>query len=125
MVEAQALDGVADRPFDELRAETAAAFEIERPRARQFHRSADPERMVGGAEEGLAAIGAVEQHAEARPSIRHAGRGLDGQHLEVADALDRRADLVRHRFELHPVIDGERHQRVGPAAGGSSPNGCG
>ena len=113
MVEAQAFDGVPDRPFHELGAERAAALEIERARARQLDGAADPERMIGGAEQGLAAIGAVDQHAEAGAAVRHLRRGLDGEHLEVGNALDRRADLLRHRLELHAVVDGERHERVG------------
>ena len=125
VVEAQALDGVPDRPFDELRAEASAVLEIERARARQLDRPADPERMVGGAKQSLAAIGAVDQHAEAGPAIRHPGGGLHGQDLEVGDALGRRADLLRHGFELNAMVDGKRHQRLGLPDGASLPSGCG
>ena len=81
--------------------------------------------MVGGPEQRLAAIGAVEQHAEARPAGGDARGGLDREALERVDALARRAGLVGHLLELRAVVDGERHQRAALAAGASSPSGHG
>ena len=104
---------------------SAAALEIERPRARQFHRPADPEGMFGGAEHRLASIGSVEQHAEARPASATRAAASTASTLNSLMRSTRRADLVGHRFELRAVIDGERHQRVRLAAGASSPNGRG
>ena len=37
-------------------------------------------------------------------------RSLDGEPLERADALARRAGLVGDRLELRAMVDGERHQ---------------
>ena len=125
MIEAQALDRMSDGPFDELCADIAAALEIEWARAGLLDRTADPERMVGGAKERLAAIGAVDQHAEAGPAIGHPRRRLDRQAFELSEPSRRRADLLRHRLELRAVIDGEGHQRVWPAAAASSPSGYG
>ena len=105
---------------------SCADLEIERARAGQLDRPADPERLLGGAEQRLAAVGAVEQHAEARPAVGDPRRRLDRQHLEVARCARRGAPTsLGHLFELRPVVDGERHQRVGLAAGASSPSGCG
>ena len=53
------------------------------------------------------------QHAEARLAGGDAGGRLDGELLEAADALARRADAIGDRLELAAVVDGERHQRVG------------
>ena len=66
VIEAQALDGVGDRPFLKLDPERAAELEFERTRTRLLDRPADPEVMIEGAEQRLAAVLAVEQHAVAR-----------------------------------------------------------
>ena len=110
VIEAQAFDGVADRPFDQLGAERSAEFEIERARARLLDRATDPEIVICGAEQGVAAIPAVEQHAVAGPPSRDRGGGLDGQALECPDAFARRAGVVGDLLELGAVIDGQRHQ---------------
>ena len=69
MIEAEAFDRMTDRPFDQLRAQRTAEFEIERPRAGLLHRASDPEIMIGGAKQRLAAVFAVQQHAvSGRPS---------------------------------------------------------
>ena len=73
MIEAQALDDMRHRPFGEMRAEILG-LEPQRPGAWPFHRAGDPQLMIGGAEQRLAAIGPVEQHAEARLAVRHLGR---------------------------------------------------
>ena len=78
-----------------------------------------------GAEQRLAPVFAVEQHAEARPARRDLRRGLDGEQLEGADALARRAGVVGDFFELGAMVDRQRHDRRRLGRGGSSPNGCG
>ncbi len=56
MIEAQALDAVVDRPFDELRADVLAELEAQRARARQLDRPAEPgKRMAREFEHRLAA----------------------------------------------------------------------
>src|SRR5579863_2901427 len=126
MIEAQALDRVANRPFDQLGAERAAEFEVERPRARLLDRAADPEIVVDGAKQRLAAIFAVEQHAEARSSRRDFRRRFDREALEGADTLARRLRLVGDLLELRAMIDGEGHQIVwlAPARRGAMRDGA-
>ena len=113
VIEAQALDRLDDRPFDEVGAEVAAALEVERTRARLFDRPADPERVAGGSGKRPHAIGAVDEHAEARLALGDAGGRSDGEFLETADLLARRADAIGDRLELAAMVDGKRHQRVG------------
>ena len=124
VVEAQALDRMGDRPFDELGAERAAELELERARARLLDRPADPEAVIDGAEQRLAPIFAVEQHAIAGPAGRDLGGGLDREQLEVADALAGRAGVVGDLLELGAMVDRQRHDRGRLGAGASSPNGC-
>ena len=104
---------------------SGAALEAERARARLLDRAADPERMLCGVEQRLAAVGLVEQHAEAGPPVGDPRRGRDGEALEGGDPLARRAGGVGHRLELGAMVDGERDQRVGLRRGASSPSGCG
>ena len=82
--------------------------------------------MIGGAEQGLAAIDAVDQHAEARAALRRRERRpATARTLNGADALARGAGLVGHRLQLRAMVDRERHEPVGRRAGASSPSGCG
>ena len=67
---------MSDGPFDELCADIAAALEIEWARAGLLDRTADPERVVGGAKQRLAPIDAVDQHAEAGPAVGDPRRRL-------------------------------------------------
>jgi hypothetical protein len=110
MVEAQAFDRVAERPFDQFGAERAAELKVERARAGLFDRAADPKAMVGGAKQSFAAIFAIEQHAKARTSASDYCGSFHRQFLEGADSFARRADLVGDRLELGAMIDGQRHQ---------------
>src|SRR4029079_19184360 len=85
---------------------------------RRLRRPADPEsRESGGFEQRVAAISLVEKDAETRPTVGDACCGRERQRLEFADALTRRADPVGDRFELRPMVDGERYQffRLRPA----------
>src|SRR5208282_4655421 len=94
LIKAQALDGVRDWPFLELGPERAAEFELERPRTRLLDRPTDPEVMINGAEQRLASIFAVEQHAVARSARSHFGGSVDRKQFEGADPLARSADVV-------------------------------
>ena len=94
-----------------LTAERAAEFEFERARARLLDRPADPEVMIEGAEQRLAAVLAVEQHAVAGPARRDLGGGLDREQFEGADALARRAGVVGDLLQLRAMIDRQRHDR--------------
>ena len=111
VIEAEALDRMCDRPFLELGAERAAEFEIERARARLLDRSSDPEVVIEGAKERLAAILSVEQHAVARAAGGDLRRRLDRQQLESADALTIHARIVGDFFKLGAMVDRKRHDR--------------
>ena len=123
MIEGKALDRVVDRPFDEPAPTSWLNSKRKRPRARLLHRPADPETVLGRIEHRLAAIGVVEQHAEARRALGDLGGRRDGQPLEVADALARRSDAGRRS----PPAAGDgrwRGQRAGRLRrAASSPNG--
>src|SRR6516165_8690253 len=100
-----------DRPFDQLGPERAAELEFERARARLLDRPADPEAVIDGAEQRLAPVPAVKQHAITGPTCRDLGGGLDREQLEVADALARLAGVVGDLLELRAVVDRQRHDR--------------
>ena len=77
-----------------------------------FHRPADPQRMLRRIEQRLAAVGAVEQHAEARPAVGDAHRRLHREALEGVDPLARRAGLVGDLLQLRAMVDREREERL-------------
>src|ERR1700722_4601005 len=89
VIEAEALDRMRDRPLHEFGAERAAGLELERVRAWLLDRPANPEAVIDGAEQRLAPVLAVEQHAIPGAARRDFGRGFDSQQLEGADPLAR------------------------------------
>jgi len=111
MVEAQAFDRVGDGPFLKLGSQRAAEFEIERARSRLLDRPRDPEVVVQGAEQGLAPVFSVEEHAIAGSARGDPGRRLDREQLESRYALAGRSGVVRDLLELRAMVDGERHDR--------------
>jgi hypothetical protein len=60
VIEAQAFDRVEHRPLDQVRAEIAAAFDVERTGARLFDRPTNPERMTRRFEKRFGAVGAID-----------------------------------------------------------------
>src|SRR4051812_25398493 len=89
VVEAQALDRVGNRPFDEARAKVGATLELQRPRARHLDGPADPEWLVRSAEQRLPPIDPVDEHSKARTARGDTRRGVDGEALEGADPFPR------------------------------------
>ncbi|EEF24015.1 conserved hypothetical protein, partial [Ricinus communis] len=122
VIEAQALDAMVERPFDQLRADILAEFEAQRLGARQFDRAADPGEILGrGIEEGIAAEALVDQHAVAAAVVGNAGGGLDGQPLEGDDLLVVDAEFVADAGQLRTMIDRQRHEKRDIALAGRRP----
>ncbi len=80
---------------------------------------------LAGVEERLAAVGVVEEHAEARAAVGDLRRRLDGEALEVGKLLARRAGIVGELLQLRAMIDGEREERLRLRPAASSPNAYG
>ncbi|MCY1295123.1 hypothetical protein D9M70_444490 [compost metagenome] len=111
-----------DRPIDQAAAEVLAEFELQRPRARELDRLADPEIAVcTGGIKRIAAVFVVDQHAEARASGRDLRRCLDRQHLEGRNAREKRLVSRGHVFELAAMVDRKRHQKRNVATTGGCP----
>jgi hypothetical protein len=53
----------------------------------------------------------VEQHAVARPAVGDAGGGLDGQHLELADAGGSAPSFAATSSSCERWSQAKRHQR--------------
>src|SRR5262245_31396733 len=105
VVEAQAFDGVRDRPFREVQ-----RLEVERARAGLLHGPPDPEAGFRRLVQRLLAIGRVEQHAKAGATLRDAQCRVHGEHFELVDTGARRAVPVGDGLEVRAMVDGERHQ---------------
>src|SRR5439155_14038769 len=67
----------------------------------------DPELVLGGVEHRLAAIGLIEQHAEAWTAAGNPGARRNREPLEIGNALARSACPFGHIFELPAMIDGK------------------
>ena len=69
MIEGEALDRMGHRPFDQPCAHILGEFKTQRPRTRQLKGARDPQAKLGRIEHGIAAIGIIEQRAEARLAV--------------------------------------------------------
>ncbi len=121
VIEAQALDAMVDRPFDQARSDVLREFEAERSRARFFQRFRDPHLVMGRSEERVAPVFVVNEDTEARRASRHARRRFHGKKFERTDAVAVGAGFGRKLLERRAVIDGERLQNRKIAAPGGHP----
>jgi len=101
MAEAQHLDHMLQRPFDQAAA-ILAQFGLQRQRAGTgpLGWTADPKAGSGGAPKRAAARAAVAQDAVAGLAGGNLERRVKAQLLEGPDAGMRRACLVGDRFQL-------------------------
>src|SRR5438132_9757824 len=111
MVPDETLDDVLGRPRDQMRADRTAAIELERIRAGQLDRTADPPAAPrGGAQRVLpVAIVAKEPDPTLEPEcvlgLRHR---IDKQAYELRQPRFVGADSLCQLEELIAVIEGER-----------------
>ncbi len=108
----QALDDVLVRPRDELRADRAAAIELQRIRAGQLDRAADPPAAAGRRVERVLAVAIVAQDAdggsESRARTRVSATASTNSCFSARDARLVGAGFLRELEELVAVIEGER-----------------
>src|SRR3546814_13767732 len=110
MVENEAFDDVIEGPVAQLGRERSTALEIERARARQLDRAADPIRPVSSSGKRVGAEPAVKQNAEFVAIAGNAIERIERNPLEACDPIEPDPQFGCQILQLAAIVDREHRQ---------------